>query len=99
MVVLQRLGDRAAQDGGGMQPAGAVCRGDAGLSAAHGAGVAATVQPGDGDQSSQPGGVTVILGCACTDIRYRARAFDVRVSVCMDCGRVWKVWPEVQRHG
>lgn len=36
------------------------------------------------------------MPCACTDIRYRPRGPRGRVSVCMDCGQVHKVWPDAE---
>lgn len=34
-----------------------------------------------------------IAHCSCSDVRYRAMPDGRRVSICVDCQRVWKVWP------
>ncbi|WP_291989572.1 hypothetical protein [Luteitalea sp.] len=100
MFVLLQLDECASQVGGGALPVPAVLPRAADVASPDGPCEAAPVEAGEGQQMPQASGhAGIVLGCACTDIRYRARAFDERVSVCMDCGRVWKVWPKVVRHG
>jgi hypothetical protein len=94
---MAALAQQRADVVGGALPVGAVQDGAAEGALSGGLVVAAPVQPGERNQAPQTTGQ--IVGCACTDIRYRARFFDERVSVCMDCGQVHKVWPKVMRHG
>lgn len=99
MLLLLQLDECASQVGGGHLPATPVERHAGPVAGPHGASETTSVETGEGQQVPQSSGHTgIVLGCACTDIRYRPRD-DERVSVCMDCGRLWKVWPKVVRHG